>query len=155
MPNLKIDYGSPSSFTISLNSLAGGNSRQSTAIDNSSTKYAEALVFGQITSGTSVSANGRVYVYIFGSIDGGTSYTGGAGASDASFTTANTAGLIPIGQAVVNADSTAFKFGPISIANAVGYLPERWGIVITNGSGASFASSGHSIGWQPVSLHTA
>lgn len=79
-------------FTISLASLASsttGVGRQSTIVDNSTSRYRRALIFGKVKLGTSPAA-GAIYVYAVRGEKTGTAFrTDNAGASDAGLTIAN------------------------------------------------------------------
>ena len=137
--DLKAKFGtSNQSITITLASLGSGSSRASTVIDNSSNVFLDALVFLNIKSGASgVSSTGYCSVYAYGTSDGGTNYTENASGSDAAITLTAPTNLRLIGVVNVVANATTYKAGPFSVAQAFGVLPEKWGIVVTNGSGAA------------------
>lgn len=87
------------------------------------------------TGASGVSATGYIDVYAIGTVDGGTTYTDGAGASDAGLTVvaARKLGSFP---AVANA--TTYTSQVMSVAQAFGgVLPAKWGIVVVNVSGAA------------------
>lgn len=84
-------FGSSTAFTITLASLASstaGAGRQTTIVDNTSTRFSELLVWAKIKQGTSPTANRSVYVYLIRS-DGSGNRTDNAGASDAALTIKN------------------------------------------------------------------
>lgn len=130
-------------FTVTLASLASGSARQSTVIDNSSNLYQDALVLLKIKSGASgVSATGVVNVYAFATVDGGTSYSENAGASDAAITLTSPPNVRLIGQMNVVGNATTYYSPLFSVASAFGgILPEKWGIIIQNQTGASLDST--------------
>jgi hypothetical protein len=155
MAELKRLFGtSNQSLTISLNSLASNAARQSTEVDNSSNLFLDALLSVVLVSASSsVSSTGVANIFAFGTADGGTNRTEGAGASDASITLADPSNLLFVGSVSIVANSTTYKAGPFSIAKAFGgVLPERWGVVIENRSGTALNSSGHSAYYQGVKL---
>ena len=91
MPNeVKELFSSVSNFTITLASLASstaGVGRQSTMIDNTTTRAGRVFVFVKIKQGTSpTSARG---VYIYGIRGDATNRDDAAGASDAALTVLN------------------------------------------------------------------
>lgn len=95
MANKILDsFGSSAALTITLGSLASstvGVGRQSTLIDNTTTKATRIQLWASITQGTSPTGNRGVYFYL---IRGdGTRRAEGAGASDAALTS-RSAGII-------------------------------------------------------------
>lgn len=83
-------FGSPTAFTITLASLASstaGAGRQSTLVDNSTTRYGRLLVFVKLKQGTSPTGNRGAQVYLLRG--DGTNRDDGAGASDAALTVLN------------------------------------------------------------------
>ncbi len=128
-------YGSSGqTITCTLASLANGSSRASTAIDNTSSLFLDALVFIRIKSGASgTSSSGYVVVYAYGTVNNGTNYTEAATGTDAGLTLTSPTNLKQIGVVNVVADATSYSAGPFSVAAAFGgVLPDHWGIVVTN-----------------------
>ena len=125
--------------------------RESTAIDNSSNKYMDALVGGKIQIGAP-SADGTIAIYAYGSYDG-TEYTAGLTGSDGTVTwgTTGSTGLdgannLPL-LGVISVDATDdnddARWGPFSVAAAFGgVLPTKWGIVVKNSTGAALHATG-------------
>lgn len=160
MADFKIKYGSVTTMTVTLASLANASKRESTAIDNyTSNLYLDVLVAGKVTTGTSPSATGRIDVYAYAKLDdgsGSTDYTAGATGSDAGITldTPETNNLIYLGS--INNDSTndqTYEFGPYSIAAAFGgSVPAKWGLIFDNQSGAALnsTSGNHAIKYQGI-----
>lgn len=142
--DIKAKYGpSNQAITITLASLASGSARASTAVDNSSNVFEDALVSLKIKSGASgVSASGSVLVYAYGTTDGGTTYTDGATGSDAAITLTVPPNAILIGVINVVANGTTYYGGPFSVANAFGgKLPDHWGIIVANNTGSALDST--------------
>lgn len=142
--NVKQAFGSSNqAITVSLASLGNGSARASTVVDNSSNDYQDALVAVSVKSGASgVSSSGVVNVYAYGTADGGTTYTDGATGSDAGITLTSPPNVRLIGQINVVANATTYKGGPFSVAAAFGgILPDHWGIIIENKSGAALDST--------------
>ena len=151
MATATINYTAAASVTITLTSLADAGFRESTAIDNSSSKYMDALVGGKIQIGAP-SADGTIAIYAYGSYDG-TEYTAGLTGSDGTVTwgTTGSTGLdgannLPL-LGVISVDATDdnddARWGPFSVAQAFGgVLPTKWGIVVKNSTGASLHATG-------------
>ena len=153
MASVKSAYGSSNqAITITLTSLGNTDARASTSVDNSSNTFLDALVFLKIKSASSsVSAAGYANVYAYGSADGGTTFSDGVTGTDAGFTPTNPPNLRLIGVINMVADSTTYEGGPFSVASAFGgVLPEEWGIVVMNESGASFDGTTASAWYQGV-----
>lgn len=149
--NILTPYGSKTSLTITLASLANstaGVGRQSTMVDNTTTKYGAALIDVKIQSGGSTPTAGNLYlVYLLRGDDPSSSTyrTDGAGASDAGITI-NNANLIGSIRATANAN-TLF-YGDFDTA-ALGPLGPEWGIAVVNSSGQALNASGHLVEYIP------
>jgi|SRR6516164_669319 hypothetical protein len=150
MSTASINYAAAVTMTHTLASLANstaaaGVGRQSTAVDNTANLYVDCHVGGKIVTGTTT-ANTLIEVLAFASYDG-TSYSGGAGATDAGLT------LIPVNRFLLKVlsyifvpDTTArtYTWGPLSVAQVYGgVLPQKWGVFVLNSSGAALSASGH------------
>jgi hypothetical protein len=156
MAEIKNKYGtSNQAITITLNSLANDGKRESTAVDNSTNLFFDALVQVKIATNASNDSTGdkSVYIYAYGTADGGTTYSGNASGTDSSF------GTDP--QQLANCKLIAVIYAPtknmtyesdlMSIANAFGgKLPEKWGIVGHNMTGYALNSSGNGAFYQGV-----
>jgi hypothetical protein len=137
--NILNKYGTSNQpITITITSATTGNSRQSTAVDNTTNTFVDALVMVKVTTAAaSTSSTGYFDVYAYGTTDGGTDYSGGASGSDASFSGQKSA-LFKIGRIAAIANATTYVGGPWSVASAFGgSLPDHWGIVTDNESGAT------------------
>ena len=151
MATATINYASAASVTITLTSLADGGYRESTAVDNTTNKYLDALVGGKVQIGAP-SADGTIEFYAYGTYDG-TEYTAGLTGSDGTITwgTTGSTGLdgannLPL-LGVISVDATDdnddARWGPFSVAAAFGgVLPSKWGIVVRNRTGASLHATG-------------
>lgn len=127
-----------SALTISLASLAtstAGVGRQSTIVDNSTTKYDGALLNVLIKLGTSPTANKSVFIYLIQS--DGTNRTDGAGASDAALTIKNAAliGIMTTGAAPATGDNLRKTF-------EITGLGQEWGIAIVHDTAVNLDSTG-------------
>lgn len=151
--NVKEAFGaSGQAFTCTLASLANGSARQSTVVDNTANLYLDALVMLKVKSGASgVSSTGTVNVYAYATVDGGTTYTEGASGSDAAITLTSPPNAILIGVINVVANAVTYVGGPFEVAKAFGgVLPDHWGIIVENKSGAALdaTEANHAKLWQ-------
>lgn len=147
--------GNNTAITCTVTSLANNAYRQSTAIDNSSNLYLDALVTINVKSTTTASATGYVAVYAYGTTDGGTTYDGGASGSDSAYTPDETPPNLPlIGIITLNASSTSVQ-RCFSVAAAFGgQLPQKWGIIVANFSNTTLNSSVGSCNYQGIQAQT-
>lgn len=141
---IKALYGSNQTLTITLASLAtstAGVGRQSTIVDNSTTRYQTIHIQCKVTVGTSPTAGKNIYVYFLRS--NGTLRTDGAGASDAGHTRVNARLLGPI--AVPAATSDTAYYGEFVVRNP----GKEWGVTIVHDTGVNLNATGgnHSIAW--------
>jgi hypothetical protein len=142
---IKSNYGSGNqAITVTLASLANAARRASTAIDNTTNLFLDALVQLKIKTGASgVLATGYVEVFAYATADpSGPTYAEAATGSDAAITLTVPPNLKLIGILNVVANATSYVSEPLSVAAAFGgVLPAKWGIVIGNQSGAALDST--------------
>jgi hypothetical protein len=152
MSTVKSLYGSSGqAITCTITSLANAGQRQSTAVDNTSNLYLDALVALKVKTGTGTSAASTVNVYAYGTADGGTDYSDGASGTDGSITLTAPPNMRLIGQVNCPANTTTFEGGPFSVAAAFGgILPDHWGIVVENTSGGTLDASVGSAWYQGI-----
>ncbi len=151
--NLNENFGSSAqAITCTINSLANAAARASTAIDNTSNAFIDALVnFTIVSAASATSATGHVDFYAVATVDGGSTYGEGATGSDAAITLTAPTNATPIGSLNVVANATTYHSNPFSIAAAFGgVLPAKWVVIVVNNSGATLASSGCSAQYQGV-----
>lgn len=145
-------------LTCTLASLVTNTERQSTPVDNTATLFDDVLVMLKVKSGASGTlATGTVRIYVFGTVDGGTTYTEGAGAADAAITLTSPPNAKIIGTINVVANATTYIGGPFSIAQVLGCVPAKWGIIVENQSGATLDATEGNFAklWQGVSYTVA
>jgi hypothetical protein len=145
MATIKYLYSSETTITCGADGLANTSSRASTAVDNTTNLYVDALVSGQVkTAAGALGSNPVVYLYAYGwSYGQASDYTDNVTGSDANFTLPSPTNLKLIGVApyTVSANTTLY-IGPFSVALAFGgILPGKWGIVVNNVTGLSLAGS--------------
>ena len=145
MASIKVAYGTSTPFTITLASLSNSatSARESTAVDNSSDLFVDAMAQLKVTLSSGSPANDKaVYVYGYGSEDG-TTYTDNATGTDAAVilrapTAMRLIGVVP----TPDAGSLTYESQPMSVAAAFGgVLPRKWGIVVRNYSGLALSAS--------------
>jgi hypothetical protein len=136
--DLKVAYGTSTAITCTLASLASSATagRESTAVDNSSNLYVDAIVQVKVELQSGTIANDEaVYVYAYGSEDG-TIYTDNATGSDAAITLRDPTAMRLIGVIPCPTQSVAYESQPMSVAAGFGgHLPRKWGIVVRNYTG--------------------
>lgn len=137
MANVKTAYGTEAqAITCTLASLVHSTTagRESTAIDNTSNLYLDALVQVKVVlqSGTPGSDK-RVYVWAYGTVDAATPvYPDAVTGTDAGITINSPTNLRLLGIIEAPTSAGTFKGGPWSVAQLFGSLPEKWGIVVMN-----------------------
>jgi hypothetical protein len=158
MANIKEEFGSSTSITItSLNSLASAQYAgcQSSAVDNTSNKYFDALVTVTVAVGAGTIANDKcAYVYAYGSEDGTTYVLDGTAdlidGSDGTVTIGNPSNAKLIGIVAIPTQSYTYR-GVFSVAHAFGgVLPRKWGIIVVNYSGIATAAAGNSASYTGI-----
>lgn len=148
--DLKIKYGtSNQSITCTITSLSTNTMRGSTAISNTSNLFADAQVQVQVkTNASGTSSTGYVNIYAYAT--SASTYPGGFAGTDGAYS-GLAANLTPIGRISAVANSTTYTSNPLSVAAAFGgNLPESWGIVVENQSGATLDASVGSSWYQGV-----
>jgi hypothetical protein len=123
--------------------LANNGAQQSTAVDNTTNLFLDALVMLKVKTGASgTSANGYANVYAFGTVDDGTTQTENAGATDAAITLTVPPNARLVGAIACVANATTYYGGPMSVAAAFGgVLPAKWGLIVENKTGGALDST--------------
>ena len=140
-----MNYAATASITCTMNNITNGSYRQSTVIDNSSTKYVDVLLGGSIQAGTSPTTGGTLDIFLYGERDDAGQYTAGCSGSDAAYTADGEEDeLFHLYSITVDTTSDQdYEFGPISVAQAFGgMLPRKWGVVFKNSSGVTTNATG-------------
>lgn len=155
MADVKTAYGtSNQAITITLNSLASSATagRESTAVDNTTNKFRDALVSILATLATGTPADSKaLFVYAYGTADGGSNYSDVVTGSDAAITLTDPPNVRLIGVINTPTGSASYVGGPFSVAAAFGgVLPDHWGIVVRNHSGVALETTGNSAHYQGV-----
>lgn len=147
MSEIKTQYGSANqSLSITLNGLANDAKRESASIDNSTSCFLDALVQVKIATNASADSTGdkALYVYAYGTSDGGATCSGNASGSDAAFGTdpQQLANCRLIGVIYAPTQNKVYESDLMSVASAFGgLLPQRWGIIVHNKTGQTLKTS--------------
>jgi hypothetical protein len=149
--DIKAKFGTNNqAITCTITSLASATQRGSTAIDNTTNVFLDALVQVKVKTGTIV-APSVVNIYAYGTSNGGTDYTDGVSGVDGNVTLTSPPNAILIGTIQCPANTTTYVGGPLSVAAAFnGTLPDHWGIVVENLTGAALDASVGSAWYQGV-----
>jgi hypothetical protein len=147
-------YGSRTEFTSdsNLNSLANGTAKPLGVVDSTATNAVGYKVeIEAALASTGVSATGTITVYLIeAATNTTTTFTDGINPAGTSAVTVVNARPIRVLNANM-ASTTVYDTFDLPVVNA----PKYWSLVISNGSGAAFASSGNGVWYTPVTYTTA
>lgn len=152
MADVKYAFGAATAITLTLNSLASSATagRASTAVDNGTNLYLDALVDVRIVFPNSApGSDSAIYVFAYASLDG-TNYPEDITGTDAALTfkTNTPLPLLGVIPAIQNEDA---YWGPWSVASCFGgILPPKWGIAIRNFGGQTLTASNNTIQYRGV-----
>ena len=128
--------GAASAVTITIASLAAASYQQSTAVDNGTNLYQDALITGKLKTGASgTTATGYCTLYFYGY--DGTQYSNNATGTDGAFTPDLQANLLPLYTLAMQANATTYYLPPLSVCEWTGllWLPQKWGLILYNNTG--------------------
>lgn len=159
MATLSVSYSASSTTAITLANLSNAAARTSLKIDNTGTKYVDAIMQVKVTNATTTGTDNAVYIYGYGSVDGTTFATPSSGTDAAVVTTPTNLPLLGI----ISYSNPPFSDTPLtvhisSVANVFGgILPPYWGIAIDNRTGASLVNTAanHSVTFQGITYTSA
>lgn len=141
-------YGSKTTITATLTSLANGSARESTVVDNTSARFRNVRFRVQTKGQTSGTNYLDLYVY---TALGDTTYTDGATGTDAAFTAANRLNARFLGSVRMNAGTAAVQAN-FQMSDVFADCPDKWGLIFVNNSGAALSATAgdHVIEYQGV-----
>lgn len=151
MSTVKPLYASEATITISPASLASDTNllagRASTVVDNSTNKYADALVSGKVRVGTTPTVSRTIEVWAYAQFNDTPTYPDSITGSDAAktMTSANvkSSALRLLWATTVDATSDRDYFmPPTSVADRFGFMPKRWGLFIVHDTVAALHATG-------------
>lgn len=162
-----IKYASSSALTITMASLATSathiSGRESTEIDNTSNVYVDALLEGFVTVGTTPTIDTTIRIYVWGSHTALSTTAKDALDGADSAETLNSEGirnLLLKRAATLQVDETVsnqtYYFGPLSIAELFGEMPQYWGVFVAHDTGVNLNSTGsnHEIKYTGIEFET-
>lgn len=140
MATVNVAYAGPTTITMDLSALAASSTfvagRESTQVDNSSTLYDDAIVYGRFIVGTTPTLPCTFNVYVWGAdVSLGTTVIDVLDGTDSAETLTNTTVLnsalvlarsVPI---LVNTSNITYDISPFSVAQLFGgNMPKFWGL---------------------------
>lgn len=137
-------YGSSGqTITITLASLGSTSARESASIDNTTNLFLDALVMLKLKTGAgSIGTDPWAYIYVYGTVDGGTTWPDPATGTDAAITLGKNTRARLLGAVNLAATATTYKGGPWSVAAAYGgAMPQMWSIAVLNNCGVALDST--------------
>ena len=151
------NYATKADFTVSLINLPNSGVRGTTAVNNGTTRYTDALVGGRFVAptGGAINANGVVRLYAYGSADDGVNYSDTASGVDSSHSLNGNAFFL--GHVVMDVSGEVVTFGPYSMNSVFGgTLPKHWGVLVENVTGRAFNNNvtHYSMWYMGVSIDT-
>jgi hypothetical protein len=152
MATITPSYATPATITMDLNSLASSSDftagRESTAVDNTTNKYMDALVSGSVTVGTTPTINTIIGIYVYAQHDDSPTYQDVFDGTDSAETVTSSGvlnGVVALlGSLSVSATTTdrVYYLKPTSVATLFGgVLPKRWGIFVAHNTGVALKST--------------
>ena len=166
MADYKIKYAASATITCTLASLATSSSRtagrESTAVDNTSNLYDDALLSGQVTTGTTPTAQKQIDVWIY-SDDGNDLYPDVLDGTDSNETITsenvrNGALKLALSLRVESTSDRIYYFRNISVAALFGgTMPRKWGVFIAHDTAVNLNSTGsnHELRYTGVTYQSA
>lgn len=154
---IKPSYGTDGqSITITLTSLgANGGAQESTAVDNSTDLFLDALVQVKTKTGAgTIGSDPYLYLYVLGSDDGSTWPSPATGSNASVSVPDNNTKAKLLGAVHMPNASTAYKSNLFSVLQAFGgiAIPKKWSILALNQTGVTLSSTAgdHAVTFQGV-----
>ena len=159
MATVSISYATPATITISPENVASSSTWtagvESTAIDNSTNLYVDALVSGKWTCGTTPTANTTVGVYVYAQHDDTPTYQDvldGTSSAETVTSAGELSGVVRL-LGTLNVDAATsnvtYFLAPTSVAQCFGgILPKRWGLFISHNTGVNSNTTAVNHEWK-------
>jgi hypothetical protein len=160
-------YTASATITIAPENVASSSSFiagvESTVISNLSNLYADALVSGKWTAGTTPTINTQVQVWVYAPLsdDLASSVTypdvlDGSSSAETMTSTGVARGAMRL-AAILDVDATTsdrvYPCAPFSVAALFGgHMPTRWGLFITHNTGVNSNSTGGNHSWSYIGI---
>jgi hypothetical protein len=150
--SLKLAYGDSTAMAITLSSLTYG--RYSAAVDNTVTRYTDAIVWLKVKMETVTGSTNQCRVWFYGSEDG-TNYSGEADGTDKDITTSGLdySGIGLKGPFTLYGLTAGDTYSVVigSIARFFGKLPPKWGIAFDRAASTlTITASDHAAAFRGV-----
>lgn len=162
MADLKTKYANAATITITLASLATSATRvagrESTAIDNSSNLYVDALVSGKITTGTSPTAS-IIDVWVYASHDETPTYPDVLDGTDSAETfndeqSRNSSMKLAVTIAADVTSDQTYWVSPFSVAALFGgVMPRFWGLFVAHSTAVNLNATGSNHEFKYTGIH--
>jgi len=162
MPSIYTAYAADIDLTITLAALPTDanllTGRESTAVNNTSTKYLDYLLGGKITTGTSPTTAKSIRVYVYANFDDTPTYPDVFDGTDSAETITsadirNSCIALAASMATDATSDRTYYFNGISIASLFGgRMPRYWGVFVTHDTAVNLnATAGnHQITATPI-----
>lgn len=148
MATVTISYSSNTAITMDLGNLASSATwvagRESSEIDNTTNKYVDALVQGEVTVGTTPSTiPSTINIYVWGADESlSTAPINDLDGTDSAETiTTSQAGSLKLGAYIpvlVNTSNVTYRVAPFSVAQLFGgVMPKFWGLFVAHNTGVN------------------
>lgn len=149
MATTSVNYSANTTITMDLINLGSSASfiagRESTQIDNTTNKYLDAIVQGNVSVGTTPTANTSINIYVYGADTSlGTTAIDVLDGTDSAETLTNTGilysalKLASVINVLVNTTNVKYYVTPFSVAQLFGgVLPKFWGLYVSHNTGVN------------------
>lgn len=155
MATVAEDFGSDNNMTVTnLHSLASSATAgwQSAVVDNRTNKYLDIELLVELEmANTAPGSDKAVYIYVYGSYHDGSNWhhNNNASGSEGTITITNPNNLILAKILTYQTADELLKSGGLFLAQLFGgHIPEGWGVVIINYTGAAIYSSGSMVRYK-------
>jgi hypothetical protein len=145
------EYAADAQLTLGLASLATSSTlvagRESTAVDNTSTKYLDYKLSGKITTGTSPSASKSIEVWVIPAINDTPTWPDVFDGADSAetVTSRDILGAVGVLAAVIPTDNTSDRTYPFCCGSVAqlfgGNCPDRFVVFVTHDTGVNLHST--------------
>lgn len=162
MADFKSKYAASATIACGVASLATSASRtagrESDIVDNTTNLYVDALLSGQITTGTSPTVSKQIDVWVYS--EDGNDVEGDVldGADSAETITSenvrNALMKIALSILVDNTSDRTYYFRGISVASLFGgIMPRKWGVFVSHDTGVNLNSTAGNHEFRYVGVH--
>jgi len=149
MATTTLNYGANTTITMDLANLGSSATlvagRESTQVDNTTDEFMDAIVQGNVSVGTTPTANTTINIYLYGADTSlGTTAIDTLDGTDSAETLTNSGVLysaLKLGSVInvlVNTTNVKYNIAPFSVAQLFGgVLPKFWGLYVAHNTGVN------------------